>query len=71
MIKKDYVVLDQQIAGIMMCLKHRVKRVRPDNECITKNVYIFENTLQFEKDFNFIRKNKNELYNLLTEFINK
>lgn len=58
---KGYVIFDQQIAGLLMFLKHRLKKLRPDKDDITKNVFIFENTPEFLKDLNHIRQNKNNI----------
>ena len=58
---KGYVVFDQQIAGLLMFLKHRLKKCRPDKDDITKNVFIFDATESFLKDLNYLKENKNNI----------
>lgn len=58
---KDYIIFDQQLAGLLMFLKHKLKRCRPDKDMITKNVFIFETTDEFLKDFNYLKDNKDKI----------
>lgn len=64
---KGYVIFDQQTAGLLMFFKHRLKKSRPDNKDLTKNVFIFENTQEFLKDLDYIKMNKEHIYNVLNK----
>lgn len=65
--KKDFLILDQQTAGLLMCLRHRLVTARADKNDKTKNVFFFEDNDKFQEDFSFIRNNKKEIEN----YINK
>lgn len=58
---KGYVIFDQQLAGLLMFLNHRLKKCRPDKYSVTKNVFIFDITDKFLKDLNYLKINKNNI----------
>jgi len=58
---KPYVIFDQQLAGLLMFMKHRLKKMRPDKEDITKNIFIFDVSDRFLKDLDYLRKVKNNI----------
>jgi len=68
-LKKDFLVLDQQLAGLLMCLRHRLVTARPDINNKTKMVYFFNYDSNFEKDFIFLKTHKSEIEKLIKDKI--
>lgn len=62
---RDYLILDQQVAGLLMLMRNRLVTARPDKNDKTKNVFFFENTEKFKNDFSFIKDNKNYIEELI------
>jgi len=58
---KGFVVFDQQLAGLLMFMKHRLKKCRADRDDITKNVFIFDINDTFEKDLKYLKEHKNKI----------
>lgn len=58
---KPYVIFDQQLAGLLMFMKHRLKKMRPDKNDITKNIFIFDVNSTFERDFEYLQEHKNNI----------
>lgn len=56
-----FIIFDQQLAGLLMFLRHRLKKCRPDRDDITKNVFIFDKTNEFLRDFNYLKDNKDKI----------
>lgn len=66
-IQKDFLILDQQLAGLLMLKRNRLVTARPDKIDKTKNVFFFNYNDKFEKDFQFLKSHKKEI----EEFIDK
>ena len=60
-INKDFLILDQQLAGLLMLIRNRLVTARPDKNDKTKNVFFFDNNDKFEKDFEFLKLHKKEI----------
>lgn len=65
--QKDFLILDQQLAGLLMLKKNRLVTARPDKNNKTKNVFFFDYNDKFERDFEFLKQHKKEI----EEFIDR
>ena len=64
---KDFLILDQQLAGLLMLKRHRLVTARPDKNDKTKNVFFFDYNNKFEEDFQFLKKNKYKIEQFINE----
>ena len=62
---KDFLILDQQLAGLLMLKRHRLVTARPDKNDKTKNVFFFNYNNKFEEDFQFLKLHKKEIENFI------
>lgn len=59
--KRDFLILDQQLAGLLMITRNRLVTARPDKQDKTKNVFFFDYNDKFQGDFEFLKKYKKEI----------
>lgn len=64
--KKDYLILDQQLAGLLMFKRNRLVTARPDRNDKTKNIFFFDDNDKFQTDFEILKRNKK----IIEKFIN-
>lgn len=64
---KDFLILDQQLAGLLMLKRHRLVTARPDKNDKTKSVFFFDYNNKFEEDFQFLKKNKYKIEQFINE----
>jgi hypothetical protein len=64
---KDFLILDQQLAGLLMLKRHRLVTARPDKNDKTKNVFFFDYNNKFEEDFQILKKNKYKIEQFINE----
>jgi len=64
---KDYLILDQQLAGLLMATRNRLVTARPDKNDKTKNVFFFEENEKFNNDFEFLKRNKKQIEQYINE----
>lgn len=65
--KKGFIIFDQQLAGYLMLMKHRMINSRKDRECETKNVYVFAINDTFMDDLRKFNEIKYDLFKFLEE----
>lgn len=65
--KKYFLVLDQQLAGCLMIMRHRLITARPDKTDNTKTVFFFKNNDQFQKDFYLLKDKKYLIENFIND----
>lgn len=69
--KRNFIVFDQKIAGILMIAKNRLNKVKTDKDTPTKNVFAFKNNENFVDTLNKIIERKAEIVKAVEDILNR